>query len=145
MIQRKQTIFLLLAAVSIALLFLLPIISGVLATNGSVVPFVITSHTKLLVAAGIIIALALIAIFMYKNRQQQLKMVVLAILFTIGLIAILVGATTQFAANTTLYNFKSTAYGFGAALPILALLLFILAFFAIRSDEKLVKSQDRLR
>jgi peptidoglycan/LPS O-acetylase OafA/YrhL len=117
MIQRIQTVW----------LFLLALLSAVWTTYFTTDEALIASVVKIgsaLVAVG-----ALIAIFLYKKRKNQLKV-------CYGLlVAVLALCVLLFAKHVI----------FGGLLYTGGLLLVILAILAIRKDEKLVRSLDRLR
>jgi drug/metabolite transporter (DMT)-like permease len=81
-----------------------------------------------------------VAIFLYNKRQLQFvigRIVILINLFLLGLLIYL---------SLTLPGEKLVSEkGIGMFLPILAILLIVLANKAIKKDEDLVKSVDRLR
>jgi len=85
--------------------------------------------------------LSLTAIFLFKKRKIQMKLVGIVILFTIIFIGLM------------LYFFLWLSGKFQAELvpvyrmfiPVLILIFGILAYLGIRKDENLVKSLDRLR
>jgi glucan phosphoethanolaminetransferase (alkaline phosphatase superfamily) len=87
--------------------------------------------------------LAIVSLFRYKNRGQQLKINMFNILVNIGLLisifvyADMVGQLTDVS--------DKIIYDVGAYLPIVTIILLVLANRSIRKDEKLVKSADRLR
>lgn len=92
--------------------------------------------------------IALIAIFLYKNRQLQVKFVASGLLLVTIYVAFLLffkidGLEKQIAAlySTPVVNYNKISISF----PILQLLLFILAQRAIRKDDRIVRSSDRLR
>ncbi|GEO10359.1 DUF4293 domain-containing protein [Segetibacter aerophilus] len=141
MIQRVQTIWLALAAGSGFLTTEVPIyaenFAGVVSREYTV------TESLLLFANDIIAAvLAVIAIFLFKNRSTQMKFTGLGIVASIILIALEVWKISEFEeANGAV---KGTYY-WGALLPIAMTIFFVLAAINIRKDNKLVKSLDRLR
>ena len=91
----------------------------------------------------ILIVLPFISIFSYKKRKLQLLFVNTSILLTIALIAMIFIFYSD-------YFFRDIVkvrpeYQFGAFIPLISLVFLVLAFRAIRKDEALVKSADRLR
>ncbi len=141
MIQRKQTIWLLLAAITGFLLTRVPLYTGTL--TGQVVRMFTATESLLLFAVAIVAALlGLIPVFLFKNRPLQLKLSVLGVLVSIGFIALEVWQIGEFRQSNTLLK---GSYYWGALLPIAMAVFFILAAINIRKDEKLVKSLDRLR
>lgn len=153
MIQRIQTIYLLLASLSLFALFLFPIatvfeaqgakkitVNGVYQTIDNNI--VQTDSFLLVTIATVILAvLPLVLIFLYKNRKRQLLFAYLLIVFVIGYSFWL--SQVLKAATTTLLEVSD--YGIGAGLSSIAILFLVLAAKGINRDEKLVKSADRLR
>jgi hypothetical protein len=141
MIQRIQTIFLLLASGAAFALFKLPFATtneAVEATLYSDKVFNIHDHVALLglfAGAG---ALALISIFLFKNRKLQMILTRVALLANIA--GLLVAAF--FFSNEA--N-KVGEAGLGVYLPVVFVIFGLLALRFIKKDDKLVKSMDRLR
>lgn len=147
MIQRIQSIFLLLAGVSAFALFAVPfgttpepVAESVIYADGV---YNIKDSVGLLIlfcAAG---ALALISIFLYNNRKSQLLIGRFAIIANIiGFILVIIFYVNN-AAELTSINDQENYLGF--SLPIAFLVFAILAQRAITKDENLVRSSDRLR
>lgn len=86
--------------------------------------------------------IAFISIFMFKNRKRQMTFCKINAL-CIVVFYLTVGVYVYSA--QTKYNFVFEAAQFGLAFPLIALILNFLAFFKIKSDEKLVRSLDRIR
>ncbi|WP_276132765.1 DUF4293 domain-containing protein [Polluticoccus soli] len=146
MIQRVQTIWLLLAALANAGLFMLDLYRYDTTVGGAAktVNFEAMSNPLLMVLAVAITALPFLAIFLFKNRSSQKTLVWLSMVLTIGFVA----ATLMSIGNIT--NTGSSAptngtYRAGFVLPVLSFIFHILALRGIRKDQKLVKSLDRLR
>ena len=146
MIQRIQTIFLLLAGGALGGLFALPF-----ATNSAPTPeglfmdgaFNIYDNPVLIGLCVLGILVALLGIFMYRNRglQQRLGYLGIALCILIPLVAFLffTGQADTMAANDTVEDAA------GIYLPFSGIILFGLAIYFVRKDDKLVKSMDRLR
>ncbi len=84
-------------------------------------------------------AIATIVIFLYKNRQLQFvlgRIIILIQLFLLGLLIYL---------SLNLPGEIISEKGIGMFFPVVLLVLTVLANKAIRKDENLVKSVDRLR
>lgn len=147
MIQRIQSIYLLLAALSGFGLFASPF-----ATTSSSVDtsnlfadstYNVQDNIGLLVLFAVAGALALAAIFLYNNRPNQLKLAQFAIVANVVGLAL---AVILFWQDGLIGNNEVAVNdGIGAYLPFGFLLFGILALRAIGKDEKLVKSMDRLR
>ena len=85
-------------------------------------------------------ALTFIAIFQFKKRQLQFVMGRLSILTNL----IILGFIVYFSQNLS-GEIKVSEKGIGLIIPILSILFVVLANKAIKKDEDLVKSVDRLR
>jgi len=147
MIQRIQTVYLLISASLIGFLFLLPfaeilkdgavylfnykgiLLDGVLKENG----------VSISVLIGIIMALHGFAILSFKSRIRQIRVVVFSILLMLGLF----GMFFFF----TYYSFSDAQISFkiSMAFPLVAIILDYLAIRAIGKDEALIRSIDRIR
>jgi hypothetical protein len=93
--------------------------------------------------SGLVAIGSFITIFIYKNRITQAKMVRMLVLFTLAHIAVMffytIPALEKLSGNSVEYNYV------GIGLPLLTLVMLVLAIKGIISDEKLVRSADRLR
>jgi len=140
MIQRLQSVWLLLAAAAAFCSIQFAFYSGNMSIGNQIQRVEITAQSNLLLSilsAGVGIA-SLIAIFLYKTRKMQLRIVLITLLVSIINLVLFFMQTKKFAPGQG--NFSLTA--------IFALFIPVLLFFAIRGirrDEKLVKSLDRLR
>jgi hypothetical protein len=135
MLQRIQSIWLLLAAVCSFLTLQFEFYAG---TDLLGQAAKISSRTNLpftILACGIGFA-ALICIFLYKQRKLQIRISLLGLLASIGLIALLFGQIKLFATGTI---------SLWAVFYFLIPVFFVLAWRGIAKDEKLVKSMDKLR
>jgi hypothetical protein len=154
MIQRIQSIYLLLAAIVVGLLFFFPIADFV-NDAGKFYLFryrglyeVIEGKEKLVsltIPLAIILmvnmVLPLINIFFYKKRGFQMKLCI----FSIILLFSSVGLIAYYAAASFKNIEANVNYQVFASMPIIALILNVMAYSAIRKDEKLIKSIDRIR
>jgi len=145
MIQRIQTIFLLLAALSFGALFMLPMATSSVSTAHFMADQVygIQDHLALLTIAIFAIGVSVLAIVLFKNRKLQRKLVYLIIV-----LAVVMSVTSYFLLKMDMGDSILTA-GLhmqpGMFLPFLGILFSLLAGYYIGKDEKLVKSMDRLR
>ncbi len=145
MIQRIQTVFLLIAAVAFFLLFQFPFAVSDIANPGFLVDkdFDIYDNIVLIILTVIGGLIALIAIFMYKNRPLQIRLSYLIII--IGIILVLVAAVLFYNEAANIMEKVGVTDGIGLFMPVLAFISGFLAARYIRKDEKLVRSADRLR
>ena len=147
MIQRIQSIFLLLAAISAFGLFALPFAttsSEVAASaNFADATYNINDHIGLLVLFAVAGALSFISIFLFKNRKTQLlvgRFSIIAII--IGLVMAIVLYHNDSAVIPDTVQIEDQA---GIYMPAIFLVFALLAQRFITKDEKLVRSADRLR
>ncbi len=145
MIQRIQTIYLLIAAIGSAGVFAFPFFSGVIAN----VPIFVDGlydthdHTALLGIAIVAILDAILTIFLYKNRKQQALFALVTAIANLLIIAFMLGIlSSQIAINTAM---STAQLGIGSISPLLSIVAAIMARRSILADEALVRSMDRLR
>lgn len=143
MIQRIQTIYLFLASVVLGgLIFVFNLWNTI---KGKIFVVDLFSEEELtfkvvplmFIASSI---LSLVAIFLFKNRKLQFVIGRIIILINLFLLGLLIYLSLTLSGETSV-----SEKGIGMFLPILAILLVVLANKAIKKDEDLVKSADRLR
>jgi hypothetical protein len=146
MIQRIQTVLLFLAAILLGLQFIFPYASAAQGLSGSLDDgvFGVNDRMGLQINTGLALALAIIAIFLYKNRPAQSRITTLAI-FAGTVLAVSVAAQCFILIREAGSEVVNIHYQPGIALPALSVLLLWIANRFIRKDEELVKSSDRLR
>jgi len=155
MIQRVQSIWLLLAAIILILMLFFPIATksvgaetSELYTNGLLKTVVGKSDTVLtmntflpLLVTNIAVAIMCLAnIFNFKNRSLQKRIII----FTIAAIGGFAFWCSVYA-NQLPGGVEGASFGFGAYMPALAILFCVLAIFGINKDERLIRSAERLR
>ncbi len=138
MIQRQQSLWLLLAAVTSFLSFKFPFYTGNIVENNlsRFEELEGGSNFFLLVLTGLSVLISLIAIFLYKDRKTQFKLTIGGILMAIVLLVLYFSQIKKFSSG----NFALTAV-FAFAI----LVGYLMAARGIWKDEKLVKSLDKLR
>ena len=146
MIQRIQTIFLLLATAAFGGLFSLPFATsqpvseaGRIFSDGS---YNIFDNLVLVVLVVLGALFGIIAIFMYGNRKTQMKLGYLAAVVSILLMVVSYLFFTNQAPAMSEAPVNDAA---GMYLPAAALVCVLLANYFIRKDEQKVRSMDRLR
>lgn len=146
MIQRIQSLYLLLAAGTFGSLFGLPFVTietemdGYLANQS----FEIQDHIVLTVLTLAGALLAFLAIFLFRKRRLQILFSYLALIT--GLLAIPVSA--WFLLTNDLPDQNSIAalsVSLGLYVPVVIAVLIFLAIRHIKKDDKIVRSMDRLR
>lgn len=138
MIQRRQTLWLLLASVAAVLTFMFPFVVGKKMEKNMLVDEVVDAGSNffILIITGGSLVLSTVIIFLFKNRKQQMQFCLLGMLIAVGIIALYFLQMSKLS-NTTL--------ALTSILPFVVLAGYILAFRDIRKDEKLVKSLEKLR
>ena len=136
MLQRIQTVYLIIAAITAAgLIFAFP-----LWENSAGESVYAIDH---LIAFGMFIAsaaISLVSIFMFKNRKLQFVLGRLNIILNLFLLGVFV-----YWSLTLPGEMDISEKGIGMFLPIISIVFIVLANKAIKKDEDLVKSVDRLR
>lgn len=159
MLQRIQTVFLLIIAALMTLFLFFPVWIGVYPDGSSshqifalfhyqygpdgqeetveYLPYAISG-----ILAGLAIVIAVVEAFAYKNRMTQVKLGALNALILGGSLA-----SAIWIANQSMQGWEGIQgqYGIGVFFPVFALICNILANRFIRKDEKLVRSMDRIR
>ena len=158
MLQRIQTLYLAIVAIACALLFFFPLANYYNEFQGNYKFFIygircmdpepkvvfnlfFTIPLIFLVVASCIMAVSTILLF--KNRPLQIRLCAFNMLTNIVLIMVIFFFYAPRIKTMTMiepeYNYH------GMALPLVSLLFLIFASRAVRKDEALVKSADRLR
>lgn len=139
MIQRLQTIWLLIAAVCAILTYDLAFYSGVKLSETNIKQFVelnALADVIIMVLTGLVALICLVTMFLFKNRKMQLRLTIVALLASIANLVVYFAETTEFTDGNILLT---------------SIFSFIIPFFLVMAargiyqDEKLVKSMDRLR
>lgn len=137
MIQRIQTVYLLLAFVITGVLpFVFPLWT---LDNGKI--FLFMQNQLYVVLFGLSTTLSILSILSYKKRQNQFVINRLNIILNLILLGLFLYHSLNLSGETPEVSEK----GIGMFLPIFAIVALVLANKAIKKDEDLVKSVDRLR
>jgi drug/metabolite transporter (DMT)-like permease len=136
MIQRIQTLWLLLASICAFASVKLPFYYGSLEVPGPTTTITPYDNFMLLVFVIATALMALVSIFLFSNRSLQIKMCI------VGLVLSLANLMHYF---LYMKNFKTGGLSLYSALSFLVPVFFILAIISIYKDQKLLKSLDRLR
>jgi len=154
MLQRIQTLYLLLAIVALSLLFFFPL-AELAINNGTFYIFkfnglfeqtasgeVMSIATIVItVILGVNILLSILAIIAFKMRDIQIRMCVFNILLLICLLGVMYFyVAVPFAKFQAIVHYKVFV-----AMPLVAIILNYMAIRAIRKDDNLIKSIDRIR
>lgn len=154
MIQRIQSLYLLIAAALMGLALILPVASFTLSSGDvytlSAFSLSSSAESQSTIWMGILMAAAaalpLITLFLFKRRMLQVRLCAVEIVLLLGCIAFeaiyyyLSGANAL--ANVDIVHRK---FGWAAIMPIVALVLSAMAARATFKDEVMVRSFDRIR
>lgn len=152
MIQRKQTVFLLVAVILTVICLCLPVGSftggETLAADADMYNLWISmpdgSHDYSVWALFAILLvtcpIALIAVFSYHNRITQSRYCMFNMLLVVGWYVVYGMSAVHFSGDLGDFEFSITAI-----LPVIALILYFMARKAILADEALVRAADRIR
>ena len=136
MLQRIQTVYLLVSVLAIGALYLwFPVVKD--AANN----LVIEKNEPLVLGlmAGSVL-LSLISIFNFKKRKLQFVLNRLNIILNFVLLGVFVYRSLSISGGTLV-----SEKGIGVLIPIISIVFLVMANKAIKRDEDLVKSVDRLR
>lgn len=140
MLQRIQTIWLLLAATFAFAGLNFPFYSGIHTSGEQQYALKGTENILFILLTVCIGLLAAIAIFMYKNRLMQLRLCIAALLLQLVLLYLYYHYTSTIFLTST-YN----TYALWAVFQPLVLIFLVLAIAGIRRDNKIIKESNRLR
>ncbi len=156
MIQRKQTLFLLVAVIVLAACLFFPV-AGIVAkgmgedallynlgvvTGGSGIS-IDSTCIPLFVLLSVSAVLSLVNIFMYRNRKLQMSLCSVSMLFAL---LWYVDYALLFFGIIPLESVDGTLeVRFASCLPFVAIILNAMAKRGVSDDEKLVRAADRIR
>jgi hypothetical protein len=154
MIQRIQTLYLVIADLLVAVLFFVPLaemvgkdghlyhfgLSGLIA-EGSADAKIIERTWPLFIFVCLILVINSLVIFLYRNRVLQIRLSTIVIFLLMGLTAL--GYYLIYRSN----NLLEGGYSLKVYLtfPLIAAVFIYLAIRGMAKDEHLVKSIDRIR
>lgn len=157
MIQRIQSVYLLLASLCGMTLFFVEFANFTADSNTFVLDFLgisITSEgTNFSPVSSMVITsfsvmsflLPFVAIFLFKNRQNQLKLTYVSLALSGGVFATALFYILGISNFIPPAEDLSTSYGIGLIIPLVEMVFLFLASLGINKDENLIKSLDRLR
>lgn len=153
MIQRIQTLYLLVSLGLIVLIFFLPV-AELISGNNQLVTFraagfydegtgnIILTTFPVVIMISVILLLYFTTIFLFKKRIIQMRLCVLNIILLFGLIGLFCFHLLFYVKTIRGVDFK---IGISFILPVISIILTYLAFRGIRKDEYLVRLADRIR
>jgi len=154
MIQRIQTVYFLIAAFLLVLLFSNPIGEIVVQNNlyltfwhhkiesANSELFIPVSTWPVTVLLSTIVLIELIIVFLYKKRQIQIRLCIFNILLLFGFVGLV-----YFFMNYTFnkQDITKSVFLWPIVCPMIAIILNYLGLKAIQKDDRLVRSYDRIR
>ncbi len=136
MIQRIQSVWLLIASILAFLSLKLSFYSGTHLPDNLYHQVTGTDSLLLMVTSIALGILTLITIFLYKTRIIQLRLTILAVLLDLLLVYLFYRQTTSYTQGD---------YSITAAIHVVIVVMLFMAARGINKDEKLIKDSDRLR
>ena len=136
MIQRIQTLWLLLAVAAGILSIKFPFYTGHTLDYNALIELRGSWNVPILIITVISVIISGIAIFLYKNRRKQSTYIIINILLSLIIIILYFLQTRNFIEG----SFSLTSL-FVFSMPI----FLILALAGVRRDAKIIRSLDRLR
>ncbi len=148
MIQRIQSIYILISVILLGLLFVLPFAE--IAYNQQVYEFnikgiegatnnLLQNGWAIALLAGIILLIHIIVLFLFKKRVLQMRMLTFTILLSLGFIGLLIFFVQKSFQDPTI------SYKIALSFPLIVAILDYLAIREIGKDEALIRSLDRIR
>ena len=140
MIQRQQTLWLLLATAAAVLMFKFPFVTGeeliIDSDMKRSIEFTAGERFYSIILTIASVLISTITIFLFKNRKLQKRLCLLGFLVAAADLAYFIIETRK------LLSFVPALW---VVLPVIIILSYILAYRNIRQDQRLVKSMDKLR
>jgi len=157
MIQRIQSLFLLLIITLGIVMFFVPVAEFV--GNGATLKMSANHFQEYIgeevvskrfigvgVLSALVIVLSIIITLLFKKRQLQIRLGKLNILLlALELTAIFLYTSSVQDHDSEKYSGVVVDYGVGAFIPIVSMVLMYLAVRFIKKDDELIRSADRLR
>lgn len=149
MIQRIQTLYLLLAIGLMVAFFFVPFgYTGL--TDVATGQFVekslkAISEIGLIIPVGLSLLCMVIAIFAFKRHPAQKMLIILSALLIGACIGVVIYILTAGLGNTNPEINEHTAWGGGGLLLVAALLALLGAYRGVATDERILRNFDRLR
>ncbi|MDE7411041.1 MAG: DUF4293 domain-containing protein [Paramuribaculum sp.] len=147
-IQRIQTLFLLIATALLIVFIFVPFGYWNIVDAGvemGLSPLRASAQTGLLIPLCVAALLSFVAIFLFKKSALQKGLVVLSIIATLVTVAMVIYLLTAGYVDTDSNIVLTAQWGCGGLIPVAAIIMEIAAYRGISADQKLLRSYDRLR
>lgn len=136
MIQRIQTVWLLLASLLVFLTLKFSFYSGTLVFDNTYDSLIATDNIPLMILTSALGTMLFINIFLFRKRSLQ---------FRFCLLGILLECLVIFLYYRQLKLYSKGTFDLWASFHLLAILFIILAMRGIHKDSKIIKDSERLR
>lgn len=167
MIQRKQTLYLIIVMLLMASTFIIPIAQGVISSNSDdyyniykIMPYgvygtssesieepTLFSTMTLCIAIGFVIAWTTLIISRFKNRWLQIRLTVFLMIWLVCIEVLMVVYGYKLIGELDKLSDMQNSFPmyWGSLMPILSIIFAYLAFKGILKDELLIKSLNSNR
>lgn len=154
MIQRIQTVYLVVIFILTSLMLALPLATFFGDTQSiSLTAFAIEAADGATIVStkymGILIVIAalvpFVSVFLYKNRWMQIRLCIVEVVLQVGLIAYLIYYIYRTNNSLEAFDLHSMSLALPDVFPVVSIILSILAYRGILKDEMLIKSLNRIR
>lgn len=150
MLQRKQSLWLMLSACVLGLTYFIPFGVKMLSSVGTEqivsTPLYNYSFFPIMVLTLLGMLLPVITIFLFKNRSLQMRLIIISMgLQGAALVSMVLKCIDKTDGNKFVFGMLGSQLYIGLAIPLISLILLYMAYHGVHSDEKLVKSADRMR
>ena len=142
MIQRIQSLWLLLAAVAMFLALKLPFAVAKSLESGNTKDITVDEYLIAFLIAILLSVGSLVIIFLFKRRSNQKRLIWLGILTSVLFIVLMYFHVEEYKTND---NNITASFSIGAVFPIVYIIFMAMAYAGVRRDEKLIRSIERLR
>ncbi len=149
MLQRKQSLYLLVAMLLIVSNLVNPFVSvdNLIFTAFKLQQIGIVDATSIstfpiAIYVVILVLLQFFTIMLFKKRPLQMRFAMLSLFLSIGFYGILFFYHFM---SKDVISIEFNQYGFGLVSPVLAAVFDFMAYKGIKKDEKLVRDSDRFR
>lgn len=136
MIQRAQTLWMILAAIAVFLTIKFSFYSGILTIDNSPHVLMAADNFFLLILTSALGTGIIINIFLFKQRSVQIRIIIVAILAECLIIYLYI---------REIQKYSTGQFTLSSALHILIIIFLIMASRGIYKDSKLIKESNRLR
>lgn len=141
MIQRIQSLWLLLSTVCAILIWIVPVFGGI-GTDTLPKVFSIRESLVMMFLVSLASIIPFIAIFLFKSRGTQKKLIAVNTVLALGTIAAEYLLVEQFKVD---FGISQGNWQLSAILPFFIILFQAFAYRGILHDEKLLSNADRMR